>query len=120
MLMTDKSYVNWAQMTDAALAETIGAFVKHHRVRQNLSQVETAEAAGISRSTLSLLERGEGVKLSTLIQVMRVLNVLHVMDAFEVREEVSPLAYAKLKKKSRQRASAKRSSGDNEDLGWYS
>lgn len=118
MLMSDKSYVDWTQMTDAALAETIGAFVKHHRIRQNMSQDETAEAAGISRSTLSLLERGEGVKLSTLIRVMRVLNVLYVMDAFEVKEEVSPLAYARLMKKSKQRVRKKRSTEDNEDLGW--
>ena len=46
--------------------------------------------AGISRSTLSLLERGETVTLSTLIQVLRVLGQLNIMQAFTVQQNISP------------------------------
>lgn len=48
-------------MSDKAIAEYIGTFVKHQRLEQNKTQDELASAAGISRSTLSLLERGETV-----------------------------------------------------------
>lgn len=62
-----------------------------------------AKDAGISRSTLSLLERGEKVNLITLIQVLRVLDQLQVLEAFEVKQEISPLEYIKLQKKQPQR-----------------
>jgi transcriptional regulator with XRE-family HTH domain len=91
-------------MSDKALIEQIGAFVKHHRLRQNKTQEEVSEEAGISRSTLSLLERGETVNLITLIQILRVLDCLHIMDSFRVVETISPIELAKLEKKKRQRA----------------
>jgi len=103
--MNELSYKNWASMSDKALIEQIGAFIKHHRLRQNRTQNEVAEEAGISRSTLSLLERGETVTILTLIQVLRVLDQLHIMNAFRVEERVSPIALAKLEKEKRKRAS---------------
>jgi len=83
--MNEKAYKLWHSMTDRALAAHIGAFIKHHRLEQNKTQDTLSYEAGISRSTLSLLERGETVTLSTLIQVLRVLDQLQVMDAFDVQ-----------------------------------
>lgn len=106
-------------MSDKALCELIGKFIQYNRLNQNKSQEQIAKEAGISRSTLSLLERGEKVNLSTLIQVLRVLDLLYVMDVFQVTEEISPLEYAKLKKKQRKQASPnKRMDSHNQDLGW--
>ena len=94
-------------MSDQALAVHIGAFIKHHRLEQNKTQDMLAHAAGISRSTLSLLERGEAVTLATLIQVLRVLDQLQVMEAFTVEQAFSPLALVKMQKEKKQRASGK-------------
>ncbi len=105
--MNDFSYIDWHSMSDKALVETIGNFVKHHRLSQNKSQSDVAKAAGISRSTLSLLERGEKVSLGSLIQVLRILDLLHIMEVFKISEEISPIEYAKLQKNKRQRASKK-------------
>ena len=118
--MTDKSFNDWASMSDKALAEYIGTFVKHHRMEQNKTQDELATAAGISRSTLSLLGRGETVTVTTLIQVLRVLDPLSVLSAFEVRETISPLALAKLQKEKRQRARGKSKNEDDNsaDSSW--
>lgn len=121
MLTNEKSYNDWSVYGDGALSEVIGRYVKHHRVAQNLSQDEVAQRAGMSRSTLSLLERGGKVNLSTLLQVLRVLDLLQVMNVFTVQEnQVSPLEYAKLKKKARQKASpkSKRQDDQTDDLGW--
>ena len=101
--MTDKSFKIWHSMSDDALTAHIGAFVKHHRMEQNKSQETLSHEAGISRSTLSLLERGETVTLATLIQVLRVLDQLQVMNAFEVQQSISPLALAKAEKEKRKR-----------------
>ncbi|MBU1013898.1 MAG: helix-turn-helix domain-containing protein [Bacteroidetes bacterium] len=117
--MNDKSYVDWVSMSDNALSETIGAFIKHHRLNQNKTQDEISTAAGISRSTLSLLERGETVTLSSFIQVLRVLDLLYIMNAFEVKEQISPIEYAKMKQNKRQRArNQSEENNSNNDSQW--
>lgn len=103
--MNDLSYMQWVSMSDRALAQVIGKFIKHHRLEQNKTQEEVSVAAAISRSTLGLLERGETVTLNTLLKVLRVLDLLHILDVFKVENEISPIAYAKLKDKKRHRAS---------------
>ena len=102
--MTDISYKKWLSMSDDTLAKHVGAFIKHHRMEQNKTQDKVAEAAGISRSTLSLLERGKTVTMATLIQVLRVLDQLQVMEAFEIHQNISPMALAKAEKEKRKRA----------------
>lgn len=111
--MNGISYKNWNAMSDQALASHMGAFVKHHRMEQNKTQEVLAHAAGISRSTLSLLERGETVTVATLIQVLRVLDQLQVLDVFTVEQTISPMALAKMEKYKRQRASSKNENPSN-------
>lgn len=115
--MNEKSSNNWVSMSDKALIEQIGAFVKHQRLRQNRTQQGVAKEAGISRSTLSLLERGQTVTIITLIQVLRVLDQLHIMDAFQVEETVSPIVLAKLERDKRKRA-GKQNQHDQEKSEW--
>lgn len=115
--MTDKSYKNWLSMSDDALAKQVATFIKHHRLEQNKTQTMVATAAGISRSTLSLLERGESVTLPTLIQVLRVLDQLQVMEAFDIQQKISPLALAKAEKEKRKRARNTKSN-ENETSNW--
>lgn len=92
--MPEISYKNWNAMSDKALSAHIGKYIKHQRTEQQKTQTELAMAAGISRSTLSLLERGETVTLATLIQVLRVLDVLYLLDAFSIHEVISPMMLA--------------------------
>ena len=115
--MNDLSYTNWVSMSDNALIGIIGAFVKFHRLNQNKTQKEVSDAAGISRSTLSLLERGEIVLLSTVIQVLRVLDLLYIMNVFKIQEQKSPIELAKLEQQKRQRASNKKTS-DKPESDW--
>lgn len=102
--MTEKSFNDWPSMSDQALAAHIGNFVKHHRIEQNKTQEVLSREAGISRSTLSLLERGETVTLATFIQVLRVLDQLHIMETFIIHKRISPLALAKEEQGKRIRA----------------
>ena len=82
--MNDKQYINRNPMSDIALAQTIGAFIKHHRVVQNRTQEEIINEANISRSTVSLLEKGEAITVPNLLQVLRVLDLLYIMDVFKI------------------------------------
>ncbi len=117
--MNDKSCEQWREMSDKSIMKTIGNFIQSHRLNQNKSQEEVAVAAGISRSTLSLLERGENIRLDSLIQVLRVLDLLYIMDTFKTQDQISPIEYAKLKKKQRKQASPRKNSNNiKKDLGW--
>ncbi|WP_421879822.1 helix-turn-helix domain-containing protein [Marinoscillum sp.] len=108
---------NLNAMTDRALCELIGGFVRNQRLENNMTQSEVAMKSGISRSTLSLLEKGDPVTLPTLIQVLRVLDLLHVLDRFVINQMPSPLELAKLDKKKRKRASGKHGE-ENEQITW--
>ncbi len=110
--MAELSYkTNWNAMSDQALTKVIGNFIKQHRLNQNKSQKEVAEAASISRSTLSLLERGKAVNLTTFLQVLRVLDLLYIMDTFQISTQISPIKLAQIEREKRQRASYKRGTG---------
>lgn len=106
--MTDKANNDWYAMSDDTIIKSIGAFIKHHRIEQNRTQKDVANDAGINRTTLSLLENGDVVNISTLIQVLRALDLLNIMDVFTTENQISPLELAKLEEKRRKRASNKR------------
>lgn len=100
----EPTYIDWNAMSDSNILKQLGKFVKSHRLDINLSQEELSKAAGISRSTLSLLEKGETVTLSTFIQVLRVLNQLNTLDIFKIETLISPISLLKQQKKTIQRA----------------
>lgn len=101
--MTDKSYKIWADKSDKAIEKDLGLCIKEWRQRLQKTQAELASEADISRSTLSLMERGEAGTITTLIKILRVLDQLQVMNVFDVHQPISPLALAKMQAKSKQR-----------------
>jgi len=105
-------------MSDDAIIQTIGDFVKHHRLQQNITQKSLAEKAGINRTTLSDLELGKRTQLITLIQVLRILNKLQVFESFEVKQQISPILLAEMEMKMRQKASRKVKSPTTKKSDW--
>jgi len=103
--MTEKTYINIQAASDSALLQRLGSFIKHQRVQQNKSQTQLAEEAGIVRSTLSLFENGENTSLLVFIQLLRALKLLHLLQQFEIVQELSPLQLAKLEQSKKRRAS---------------
>lgn len=63
----------------------IGGSVRRWRLLQSLKAEELAERAGISRSTLQKIERGEaGVSFGAVLSVMQALGQLeHVAESFD-------------------------------------
>jgi len=106
--MNDNSIINWHSMSDEALLVQIGKYVKHHRLQKNRTQDHLSSEAGISRSTLSLLEKGQTVTLGTLVRVLRVLDLLYVMEAFRIEHVISPMLLAEAEMKYRKRARNKK------------
>lgn len=94
-------------LTDAALLTKIGQKVKEARLEQNIKQKDVAENSGVSVFALSGIENGHNTSLMTLIQVLRAINRLDLLDAFIQEKQISPTAYAKMLdgEKVRERAS---------------
>lgn len=118
--MIGNANTNWVQMTDLAIVAQIGRFIKHTRLSKNKTQEQLATVSGLNRWTIRQIENGESVRLMSLIQLLRALDVLYVLNHFEVNEDISPLAYVKLKKEQRIRARNNESKSTNkeDDLGW--
>jgi len=102
--MNDFSDKEWSAMSDEGISRQIGAYIQYHRIEQHKTQQSLAKNAGISRSTLSLLERGETVSVTTLIRILRMLDRLQVFDGFSIIRQQSPLLLAKAEKEKKKRA----------------
>lgn len=102
--MNDNSYENYS---DSAVISEIGKFIKSRRIEQNLTQEEVAHKAAISRSTLSLAERGEKITLGNLVKIIRVLDAMYVFNHFKEVKQISPMQLTKEEEKKRKRASRK-------------
>lgn len=116
--MTKNSDIKLYAMSDKALLEMTGDFIKATRVGQNKTQQQLADAAGVARSTLANIENGTGGTLISFIQLMRTLGQLHLFRSFEVKNQVSPLELAKLEQAKRQRARHKNSKGQETKSDW--
>ena len=100
----DKTNININAASDDAIVNAIGAFIKHHRLEQNKTQSQLAEEAGINRSTLAEFEKGKRANIITFIQLLRVLNLLQVMEQFKVTQQISPIQLAEMEQSKRKRA----------------
>ncbi len=117
--MIEKTSTEWVSMSDKALICAIGVYIKHQRLEQNKTQAQVAKEAGINRWTLSQIENGESITLATLIQILRALDLIHLLSIFTIEETISPIAYARLQEKKKKRARPKPKTNDsNGDLGW--
>ena len=111
--------IDWVQMSDVAIVKQIGSYIKQMRLQQNKTQAQLASMAGLNRWTISQIENGESITLSSFIQILRALDSLFILNAFEVPDEISPLEYAKLKKHNKERVRNKpTNSQDRDNLGW--
>ncbi len=103
--MMENINTNLILMSDSSIIVSIGDYLKHQRLGQNKTQAQTALDAGVNRSTVSQIEKGEAISLISLIQILRSLNLLDVLNGFKVETQISPIELAKLENKKRQRAS---------------
>lgn len=104
-LIMENSNTSIVAMSDKALLQLLGNYIKESRIRQNKTQQEVAVTAGINRSTLVQIEGGGGGHMLTFIQILRAIDQLYILKSFEIENQISPVALAKLQLAKRQRAS---------------
>ena len=102
-----------SQKTKYINSETIERDIckKLERIRllKNISQAKLAEAAGVSRRTISRMENGGGISLDTFIRVMQALNLTDHLTAMLPNSDIRPVERAGRKGKGeRKNASSPR------------
>lgn len=93
--------------TDEAVLRELGERLARIRLERNWTQIELADAAGVSKRTVERLEGGKSTQLSSLIRLCRALQLLDRFDAIIPELSPGPMAQLKLRGKDRQRASSK-------------
>jgi transcriptional regulator with XRE-family HTH domain len=96
-------------LTDAAVLATLGRRLARHRLERNWTQAELAAAAGVGQATVQRAERGESVQMTSMVKLLRALELLAGLDT-AVPESIE-LPIAKLereRRKPRKRARARR------------
>lgn len=89
--------------SDEALIRQIGERLKELRLRQNLSQQQLADQAGLSRSAVSQAELGRAMTLTTLLQLLRALQEIELLSPFLEDLPPSPLLVLEQSRRKRKR-----------------
>lgn len=114
----EKASIDWYSMSDKGVLNLIGQFIQETRLQQNKTQQQVADSAGMNRSTVGQIEKGNGGTLLSLLQILRVLEQLPVLQSFEIEQIISPLALAKLEQQKRQRARNSDNSTNSPKVNW--
>jgi DNA-binding XRE family transcriptional regulator len=104
--------------SDKQLLEQVGTFVRQTRIGRSLTQQQLAASAGVNRSTISQIEKGESITLLNLIQILRTLQRLDILAVFQTQSEISPLQVAEAKMKIRKRVRAKSTDNNTKKSDW--
>jgi transcriptional regulator with XRE-family HTH domain len=96
-------------MTDAAVLAELGRRLARHRLERNWTQAELAAEAGIGQATVQRAERGESVQMTSMIKLLRTLELLGGLDAAVPESIDLPIAQLeRQQRKIRGRASGRR------------
>jgi transcriptional regulator with XRE-family HTH domain len=92
-------------LTDEAVLAEVGHRIARKRIDQQITQAEMADQAGVSKRTVERIETGASVQFTTIVRILRVLDLLPGLDLLFPESPASPMDLLKRKGKVRQRAS---------------
>jgi len=110
-------YMSINALSPAAIAEDLGNRLKQARLNANMTQVEVAELAGVTRKSVLNAEKGK-TQLEVLIAIMIALKLTQQLNNFLPVVAISPIQLAKLQGQKRQRASRQRTTAEPESPEW--
>lgn len=107
-----------AENTEAIL-RLLGERLRQERLRDDISQRELAERAGVSERTVKNAEGGKGITLETFVELLRALGRLSDLDELLTDAGPSPIDLADRGGQERRRASgSSKENPDDEEWNW--
>lgn len=105
--------------TDEAILAEIGRRLARRRIELQFTQAEAAKQAGLGKRTLERIEAGESTQLSSLLRLLRVLDLLGPLERAIPESAPGPMELLKHKGRTRKRASGRRrSKEDGQPWAW--
>ncbi len=99
--------IDYSEMSDRAIISLVGQFIKQQRLEKEMTQAKVAEAAGVNRWTISKIENRESITLTSLIQILRALELLDIFEKFQYKRKLSPIEMVKIESKNKKRVRGK-------------
>jgi transcriptional regulator with XRE-family HTH domain len=97
--------------TDGAVLDELGRRLARHRIERNWTQAELAAAAGVGQATVQRAERGESVQMTSMIKLLRTLELLGGLD-LAIPESIDlPIAQLEREQRKIRRRASGRSRG---------
>ena len=87
--------------SDRVLMERIGQMIRKRRIGVQMTQKQLSEQASVAISSVASMEKGGNCSLLTIIQVLRTIRSLDLLEPFLREEELSPIAYSEAMSKQR-------------------
>lgn len=90
-------------MTNEALLQYVGRQMRQMRINAQMSQQQLAERSGLSRATIVQVESGRGMKMESVVAMLRAMNKLELLNNFETQALINPLLIAQQEGKTPKR-----------------
>jgi putative transcriptional regulator len=100
--------MDWSGMSNKAVLEVLGERIRRQRLNRNITQNRLGEVAGVARSVVQKVERGDGCTLESFVKILRALDATDGLDFLLPDPGISPVQLARLHARKRQRASGSR------------
>lgn len=95
---------------DQATVTELGRRVQRARLDRNMTQVQLAEAAGVSLRTIERFESAGSAQLTSVVRILRALNLSERLDRLLPEDSPRPLEQLERHADGRRRASRSRTS----------
>lgn len=82
--------MDYQHLSEDEILKRIGAKLKELRLDSGTKQKDLAEASGLSLFSISQIETGHNTSLLSLIQILKALGKMELLDAFFKPREVDP------------------------------
>lgn len=103
--------------SDEVILRELGARLAGLRLAHSMTQAHLATQAGVSKRTVERLESGQSGQLSSLIRVLRGLDLMKELNVLVPPTRPGPMDLLRLQGKTRRRAS-RTSLPDDHDEPW--
>jgi transcriptional regulator with XRE-family HTH domain len=92
--------------------------IQRARLDRQMTQADLAAAAGVARPTIERFEASGAAQLTTLIRVLRALDLLDRLDAILPETTIRPIEALETRGRGRKRASRRRKPRSSVNKEW--
>jgi transcriptional regulator with XRE-family HTH domain len=104
--------------SDRMVLDELGRRLARSRLDRDITQAQLAAEAGISKTTLERIERGDDVRLNSFLRTLRALGQLDELNRLVPEPLPSPIERVELHGRQRRRAGGRRKPSSETTWRW--